>query len=55
MACTKWVLPKPVGPYIIKGLKEVPPGLFATAKPAERAKRLQSPSTKLSNEYFEFN
>jgi|GEM_PF-2266880 len=30
------------------GLKAVPPGLFATAYPAERAKRLQSPSIKLS-------
>src|SRR5690606_36919869 len=47
--------PRPVCPYRKSGLKEVPPGLPATAKPAERANRLQSPSMKLSNEYFGFN
>ena len=46
IACAKWVLPRPTPPYINKGLKEVPPGLFATAIPADRANLLESPSTK---------
>ena len=29
-----------------KGLNDVPPGLFATAIPAERARRFESPSRK---------
>jgi hypothetical protein len=48
MAWAKWVFPNPTPPKINKGLNEVPPGLLATAKPAERAKRLESPSKKLS-------
>ena len=47
MAWAICVFPKPTPPYINNGLNEVPPGLFATAIPAERAKRLESPSTKL--------
>ena len=36
------------------GLKAVPPGLFATANPADLASRLHSPSTKLSKASFGF-
>ncbi|MNG07651.1 hypothetical protein D3C84_909650 [compost metagenome] len=48
IACAKCVFPKPTPPKINNGLNEVPPGLLATAIPAERAKRLESPSRKLS-------
>ena len=48
IACAKCVLPRPTPPKINNGLNEVPPGLFATAIPAERANLLESPSRKLS-------
>ncbi len=48
IACDKCVLPKPTPPYINNGLKEVPPGLLATAIPADRANRFESPSTKFT-------
>ena len=37
-----------VEPKINKGLKDVPPGLFETAIPADLANLLESPSRKLS-------
>ena len=48
IACAKCVLPSPTPPKINNGLNEVPPGLLATAIPAERASLLESPSRKLS-------
>ncbi len=48
IACAKWVFPKPTPPKISNGLKDVPPGFEATANPALRAKRLESPSKKFS-------
>ena len=48
IACAKCVFPKPTPPNISKGLKEVPPGLLATAILAFRANLFESPSKKLS-------
>ena len=48
IACAKCVLPNPTPPNIKSGLNEVPPGLFATAKPALLANLFESPSRKLS-------
>ena len=49
IAFAKCVLPNPTPPKIKNGLKEVPPGLLATAIPAFLASLLESPSKKLSN------
>ena len=48
IAWTRWVFPRPTPPYINNGLNEVPPGLFATANPADLASLLESPSRKFS-------
>jgi hypothetical protein len=40
--------PNPTSKKNHNGLNEVPPGLLATAIPAERANLLESPSRKLS-------
>ena len=48
IACARCVLPKPELPYISNGLNGFLPGALATANPAERAKRLHSPSTKFA-------
>ncbi len=47
-----WVLPSPESPYIYRGLKGLLPGFTATDMPAERARRLHSPSMKLLNVRF---
>ena len=49
MACTMCVLPSPESPYIYRGLKGLLPGFTATDMPAERARRLHSPSMKVAN------
>ena len=49
MAFAKCVLPNPTPPNIKNGLKEVPPGLLATAIPAFLASLFESPSRKFSN------
>ena len=48
IACAKCVFPKPTPPNISNGLKEVPPGLLATAIPAFLANLFESPSRKFS-------
>ena len=48
IACAKWVFPSPTLPKINNGLKDVPPGLFPTAIPADLASLLESPSKKFS-------
>ena len=48
IACAKCVFPKPTPPKIKRGLKDVPPGLLETAKPADLASLLASPSRKFS-------
>ena len=55
IACAKCVLPNPTPPKINKGLNAVPPGLLATAIPAERANLFDSPSTKLSKFWCKFS
>ena len=49
------ITPNPQPPNTINGLKAVPPGFCAMAKPAFLASLLQSPSTKLSKVYLGFN
>jgi len=48
IACAKCVFPNPTPPKINNGLKAVPPGLLATAKPADLDSRFESPSKKFS-------
>jgi hypothetical protein len=48
IACAKCVLPSPTPPKINNGLKAVPPGLLATASPADLESLLESPSKKFS-------
>ena len=47
MALAKCVFPNPTPPKINNGLKDVPPGLFETAYPADLANLFESPSKKL--------
>ncbi len=47
MACRRWVLPRPESPWRKSGF-QARPGFFATAWAAAKAKRFDSPTTKVS-------
>jgi hypothetical protein len=52
IALARCVFPKPPPPYINKGLNDGPPGFCETAKPADLASLLHSPSTYESKVYY---